>query len=132
LWQEALAIAPEDPRVRLGTLRAALAAGRDSLALALNSNAPQETQLTDAERASIAEALAAAAERLDDLNAAQTYLGVAIQLRPQNQRDSLQRHFQALTSELQRRAKNAARQPVVKTVIEQDTVVRPRILRSAQ
>ena len=29
-------------------------------------------------------------------------------------------------------AKNAARQPVVKNVIEQDTIVRPRILRSAQ
>ena len=35
LWQEALAIAPEDARVRLGTLRAALAAGRDNLALAI-------------------------------------------------------------------------------------------------
>jgi hypothetical protein len=132
LWQEALAIAPEDARVRLGTLRAALAAGRDNLALAIHSNAPQETQLTGAERASIAEALAAAAERLDDLNSAQTYLGVAIQLCPPNQRDSLQRKSHALTAELQRRAKNAARQPVIKTVIEQDTVVRPRILRSAQ
>ena len=132
LWQEALAIAPENARVRLGTLRAALAAGRDNLALAIRSNTPQEPQLTDPERASIAEALAAAAERLDDLNSAQTYLGVAIQLRPPNQRDSLQRKFQALTAELQRRSKNAARQPVVKSVIEQDTVVRPRILRSAQ
>ena len=77
------------------------------------------------------EALAAAAERLDDLKAAQSYLGLAIQLRPPNQRDSLQRKVQMLTSELQRRSKNAARQPVVKTVIEQDIVVRPRILRSA-
>ena len=132
LWQEALAIAPEDRRVRLETLRAALAAGRDNLALAIHSNAPQETQLTDAERASIEEALAAAAERLDDLKAAQSYLGLAIQLRPPNQRDSLQRKVRMLTAELQRRSKNAARQPVVKTVIEQDIVVRPRILRSAQ
>ena len=114
------------------SLRAALASGRDSLALAIRSNTPQEPQLTDAERASIAEALAAAAERLDDLNSAQSYLGVAIQLRPPNQRDSLQRKFQNITAELQRRAKNAARQPVVRDVIEQDTVVRPRILRSAQ
>jgi len=133
LWQEALAIAPEDARVRLGALRAALAAGRDNLALAIRSDAPQhEPQLTGAERASIAEALAAAAERLDDLKSAQSYLDAAIQLHPPNQRDSLRRKFQTLTAELQRRAKNAARQPVVRNVIEQGTIVAPRILRSVQ
>jgi len=109
------------------------AAGRDNLALAIRSDAPQhEPQLTGAERASIAEALAAAAERLDDLKSAQSYLDAAIQLHPPNQRDSLRRKFQTLTAELQRRAKNAARQPVVRNVIEQGTIVAPRILRSVQ
>ena len=41
LWQEALAIAPGDTRVRTGALRAAIAAGRDSLALALEQSRPQ-------------------------------------------------------------------------------------------
>jgi tetratricopeptide (TPR) repeat protein len=95
-----------------------------------------EMQLTDEERAAIAESLAAAAERLDDLNTAQSYLRTAIDLRPPNQddskRDALERRLNAIAAEQNRRAKNAARQPAIKDVIEQDQVVRPRILRSAQ
>ena len=138
LWQEALAIAPDDGRVRLGALRAALAAGRDSLALAMHAqpqlppSATDLSHLADAERASIAESLAAAAERLDELGSAQNYLRVAIGWRPTDQRGALERKLQTLTAEVARRAQNAARRPVVKDVIEQDTLVRPRILRSAQ
>ena len=77
LWQEALAIAPEDARVRLVTLRTALAAGRDYLALAIHSNAPQETQLTDAGPHPLPRP-SPPQRNADDLNAAQTYLGVAI------------------------------------------------------
>jgi hypothetical protein len=162
LWREALALAPADERVRLGALRAAMAVGRDSLALALEQpgvtpqmefsaempystrrvrylprqpaavSALPQPQLTNAERASIAESLAAAAERLDDLQSAENHLRTAINLRPPAERDSLQRHLDALQAEQNRRATNAARQPVVKNVIEQDRVVRPRIARSAQ
>jgi hypothetical protein len=161
LWREALAIAPADERVRLGALRAAIALRRDSLALALeqtpaqaqigfNAEAPYngrynryvpyrqpgpasslQAQLTDQERATIAESLAAAAERLDDLTVAQSHLRVAIDLRPSNQNDGLVRHLNELIAEQDRRAKNAARQPVIKNVIEQSQVVRPRIPRSA-
>jgi hypothetical protein len=95
-----------------------------------------EIQLTAGERASIAESLAAAAERLDDLNTARSYLRAAIDLRPPNSndtgRDALQRRLSALAAEQDRRTKNAARQPAIKDVIEQDHVVRPRLLRSAQ
>jgi hypothetical protein len=141
LWQEALAIAPDDARVRLGALRAAIAAGRDSLALALEqapkqsrlrSSAPPETQLSGQEQASIAEALAAAAERLDDLSSGESHLRVAIDLGSPDRRDGLRRRLDAIAAEQQRRAKNAARQPAVRNVIEQDHPVRPRILRSAQ
>jgi tetratricopeptide (TPR) repeat protein len=164
LWQESLAIAPGDPRVRLGTLRAALAAGRDSLALALErprqqpqygrfarleiepsaiepfATEPSEPfatvhpaiELPDEESAALAESLAAAAERLDDLNSAESHLRAAIGLRPPNRRDALQRKLDTIKAEQVRRAKNAARLPVVKNLIEQDHVVRPRILRSAQ
>ena len=93
--------------------------------------APTQPQLTDAERANIAESLAAAAERLDDLPAAEAHLRTAIGLRPLAERDALQRHLNALVAEQNRRAQNAARQPIVKNVIEQDQIVRPRISRSA-
>jgi Tfp pilus assembly protein PilF len=87
-----------------------------------------QIQLTDVERAAIAEALAAAAQRLDDLEAAMSHLRAAIDLRPAAERVALQRHLDALLAEQGRRAQNAARQPAIKNVIEQDRVVRPRIL----
>jgi Flp pilus assembly protein TadD len=165
LWREALALAPQDGRVRLGALRTAITLRRDSFALALEQTGAQpglnqevhyyrrhgrltayrqpgaasvlpQIELTGEERATIAESLAAAAERLDDLNTAQSYLRAAIDLRPLNQsdsrRDALQRHLDALVAEQDRRTKNAARQPVIKNVIEQDQVVRPRILMGEQ
>jgi tetratricopeptide (TPR) repeat protein len=167
LWREALALAPADERVRLGTLRAALGLGRDSLALALEQGRPQaqteynaevpyynrrgryspyrqpgaasvlpQAQLSDQERATLAESLAAAAERVDDLNSAQSHLRAAIDLRPAHQndaqRDALVRHLNQIVAEQDRRTKNAARQPAIQNVIEQDQRVRPRIARSAQ
>jgi tetratricopeptide (TPR) repeat protein len=141
LWQEALAIAPADEPVRSGALRAAIGLRRDSLALALaqgasSRNGPASTvlpqaPLNDDERATIAEALGAAAQRLDDLPTAQTYLRAAIELRPPDQRSALVRTLDSLRAELDRRARNAARQPAIKNVIEQDRVVGPRIPRSA-
>jgi Tfp pilus assembly protein PilF len=137
LWREALAIAPADDRVRLGALRAALALGRDSLAMTLADDAGSASvlgrlPLTGEERAAIAEALAAAAERLDDLAAARRYLQAAIDLRPPGQRQVPIGKMAALIAEQERRAANAARQPAIKDTIEQGRVVRPFIPRSAQ
>jgi hypothetical protein len=124
LWRQALAIAPADRRVRLGALLAAIALRRDSLTLALDRRDAPDT-------AAVAESLAAAAERLDDLITAQSYLRNAIELRPRNPVDSggdaLQIHLNALIAEQDRRTKNSARQPVIKNSIEQDQLVRPRI-----
>ena len=161
LWRGALAFAPKDAHVCLGAQRAAITLRRDSLSLAFdqprepafgpydgmpfyrprrsfllqgvpdNSDLTQP-HLTDAERASLDEALAAAAERLDDLATAQRYLSQAMSLVPTAQRDPLDRQRKALAAEQSRRTRNAARQPVIKDVIEQDQVVRPRILRSEQ
>ncbi|MGP8245668.1 MAG: hypothetical protein ACLQVN_14265 [Bryobacteraceae bacterium] len=142
LWREALAIAPADERVRLGALRAAIDLRRDSLAVALAETATPGMEfnaasvlaplpLTAEERSTIAEALAAAAERLDDLSSAQTYLRAAIDLRPPAQRAALIRLRNALAAEQDRRTRNASRQPAIKNVIEQNRVVRPRIPRSA-
>ena len=154
LWREALAIAPTDERVRLGALRSAIELRRDNLALALDQARPQpafefnqgfrfnnraaayrpiaapRASLTDAENASLAESLAAAAERVDDLATAQAQLRAAIGLRPPTERDALVAKLDSVTAELARRAKNAARQPSIKDVIEQDRVVGPRIPRS--
>jgi cellulose synthase operon protein C len=126
LWRGALAPAPVDQRVIFGALQAAIALRRDSLSLAL---APQ---LDEQERGSIAESLAAAAERLDDLPTAQNYLRTALSLRPPDQRAALTTRLKALQAELDRRAQNTARQPVIKNVIEQEQIVRARIPRSAQ
>ena len=146
LWREALAIAPSDERVRVGALRAAIELRRDSLALALGQSHPQSpftfirrgrypqieapAPAPDAANASIAESLAEAAERLDDLVLAQTHLRAAIALRSPNDRGPLVAKLDSLTAELARRANNIARQPAVKDVVEQDRVVRPRIARS--
>jgi hypothetical protein len=95
-----------------------------------------KTRLSDLERSALAESLAAAAERLDDLNTALSHLRTAIDLRPPGakdaQRDALVRHLHQIVAEKDRRTKNAARQPVIKNFIEQDQRVRPRIPRSAQ
>ena len=158
LWQEALAIAPSNDRVQAGALRAALVARRDSIALALaqtltparnlygysggheyerwRQSTPvlrlQQAQLPDADKVSLAESLSAAAERLDDLTVAQQYLRIAADLRPAQQRDPLERKLKSLAAEEHRRSENAVRQPVVKDVIEQGRVVRPRLVGRAQ
>ena len=80
----------------------------------------------------IAESLSAAAEHLDDLALAISYLRNAIDRTAPEQRPPLKRRLDALTAEQQRRAANAARQPVIKDVIEQGEIVRPRLPRSAQ
>src|ERR1019366_9075270 len=62
-----------------------------------------QAELTDPERATLAESLAAAAERMDDLNSAQSHLRAAIDLRPAHQndaeRDALVGHWNQLVAE---------------------------------
>jgi tetratricopeptide (TPR) repeat protein len=159
LWREALAIAPADARARLGAVRAAIASRRDSLALALHQTQsrpqfgidsgqpayggygrrgiypvyrPRAAAEEPAEDVTIAESLSSAAERLDDLALAISYLRTAIDRTAPAQRPPLKRRLDALTAEQQRRAANASRQPMIKDVIEQGGIVRPRLPRSAQ
>lgn len=83
--------------------------------------------LSDQERASLAESLAAAAERLNDLSSAQAHINVAISMLPSDQRDALAQKQKALAAEIDRQAKNKARQPIIRNVIEQDRIVQKRI-----
>lgn len=131
MWREALAIAPDDPRVRLGAVRAALAAGQDRLAIAFDESRGQN-QPGGTDRAAIVESLAAAAERLDDLSTAQQYLHAAIDLRPPGERAALLQKLNAIAAEQNRRSQNAARQPSIRNVTEQDRVVRPRLAGGAR
>jgi tetratricopeptide (TPR) repeat protein len=80
--------------------------------------------LSDRERASIAESLAAAAERLNDLRSAKLHIHAAMDLLPQDQREALAQKQNAIKAEIERRAKNKAHQPVIRNVIEQDRTVR--------
>jgi hypothetical protein len=169
LFREALAVAPEDVRVRVGAIELALTLRRDSMALAMaqslplaqgqpfQANIPQyfppgrffgrfnggfahlpailvapPQLLPEAQRAALAESLAAAAERLDDLPTAEDYLRTAINLLPSGERASRETKLQSLAREQSRRAQNASRQPIIQNMAEQHQVVRPRIVRSAQ
>jgi Tfp pilus assembly protein PilF len=156
LYQEALSLAPADERARLGAVRSALGARQDSLAVALAHGRPQpvndyspgaryygrsgvmrpyrQPPAASPLPADLAEGLAGAAERLDDLNVAQSQWNAAIAALPVGDahRVAVERHLKELAAEQDRRAKNAARQPVIKDVIEQDQRVRPRIARSVQ
>jgi hypothetical protein len=60
-----------------------------------------------------------------------SHLRTAIDLHAPAERAPLERHLDELMAEQNRRAQNAVRQPMIKDVIEQDQLVRPRILRSA-
>jgi tetratricopeptide (TPR) repeat protein len=144
LLREALAIAPDDPRVRLAAVRAALGAGNDRLALAMYqasagvpvfgyqptiddqqpSDEQQQPYETPRHRivpdTSLLEALSAAAERTGDLAAA---LGYVRQAQPQNRQ-----RIAALQAEEKRRQDNSKRQPIVSGKTEKTQIVRAREL----
>ncbi len=116
LLREALAIDPEDPRVRLAAVRAALAAGRDSLALAMYQVDAGRPVL--AANNALLQGLSAAAERTGDLAAALSYVQ---QVRPLETE-----RIAALRAEQKRRAENQRRQPIVSGKPEQTQIVRAR------
>lgn len=136
LWREARAFAPQSPVVRAGVIHAALARRRDSLAIAIDKQPLERPGANDGfadnDRADVLLALADAAERLDELAWAESYLRPAVQLVAQERRGAVEAKLKLLVAEQGRRAQNASRQPVIQNAIEQDRVVRPRLTRSAQ
>jgi len=84
---------------------------------------------SDAENLRIATDLAAVTENLDRLEDAVRYLVAAEKLEPaESTRHKIQAHIVQLRAELSRRATNASRIPVIHTQLEQDRLVRPRLL----
>ncbi len=137
LLREALAIAPDDGRVRLAAVRAALEAGNDNLALAMyqastgrpvfDPQAPPEDVVEPvpfelyrppvSADADLLKALSGAARRIGDMAVAERYLSF----------DS-QNELRALQAEQKRISENKGRQPAVTDKLEQPRIVRERIL----
>jgi cellulose synthase operon protein C len=85
-----------------------------------------------AERLRIASELATATENLDRLNEAARYLRAAQRLETDPaRRTQLRQHLARVRAEINRRAKNAARRPEIHRQLEQDRVVRPRLIAAA-
>ncbi len=85
--------------------------------------------LSPAERLRVAIDLATVTENLDRLDDAVRYLLAAQKIeRDPARRAELRRHLAHLRAEISRRAKNASRQPQIHGPLEQDRLVRPRLL----
>jgi Flp pilus assembly protein TadD len=85
--------------------------------------------LDPAARALLACTLADAMQKLDRLPEAQTYFGVALELEPAAEaRTQLRQRLAAVRSELARRTRDEQRRPRVSPNLEQQSLVRPRLL----
>jgi Tfp pilus assembly protein PilF len=133
LLRDALAIDPADLPLRIGTIRAAIAAGHDSIGEAaferiqngdyfIQGYVPRGG-LTAPERASLASLLSAAYERAGNLTEALKLAGFAVDLESTPARKS---KCDALQKETERRKQDVAREPQIHKGLEQDRIVRPR------
>lgn len=154
LLREALAIAPDNRAVRLDAARAALGAGRDSLALAMYRYVSRQAVAMPAEGFSeqenpgefvrispatspdlsataqmqLDEQLADAAERTGDLPAAVGFVSSALTLDiDAADRQRLTQKRDSIRAEQQRLIANSRREPVFSDKVEQTQIVEPRI-----
>jgi predicted negative regulator of RcsB-dependent stress response/Flp pilus assembly protein TadD len=116
LLREALAIAPDDRRVRTAAMRAAINAHNDSLALAMNQVSGPVANDRD-----LLKALSLAAERTGNLMEAERFLREAGEA-------DVKPRLALLAAERKRRDENLRRQPDVTGKLEQPQIVRPRIV----
>jgi predicted negative regulator of RcsB-dependent stress response len=139
LLREGLAIAPDDRRVRTATIRGAIDAHNDPLALALYLVSPPQPFAGDGQPPDdspyemyrspllgdrgLVEALSRAAERTGNLVQAEGFLRAA------GGADVKQR-LAVLAAERKRREENAKRQPEVTGKLEQPQIVRPQIVQA--
>jgi thioredoxin-like negative regulator of GroEL len=128
LYREALAICPSDEHIRVETLRAALAASQDSLAIALASRMRQGPEflagsgLSKPVRAEIARDVAKAYQRESDIAGAINYSNIAVRLGL-----DLKALEEQLKAEQTRELENAQRAPQIHDNIDQNHVVKPRL-----
>ena len=120
LLREALAIAPDDQRIREATILAAIS-HNDHLALALYQAPPGQVgdqNYNEIPRPfapkdqALLTALGGAAERIGDLTAALRFIP----------------NSTSIKAELKRRNENAERQPIISGKLEQPQIVQPRLL----
>ena len=108
---------------------AAAPGGEESAGEAGAAPPRQAAALSPARRARIAVEAAEVLERLDELKQSLAYLLGARRLEKEaRRRTEIRAHIAAVRSEMDRRKRNEARQPVLHEALEQDRLVRPRIL----
>jgi hypothetical protein len=140
---DAIAANPSSEPLRLALFRAALSAGHDALADAAGSSylppyLREETnfspyvadsfvpQLALAERISLARGLGAANRGMDRLRAAVLYLQIAQKLAPAQ--IAITTDLNAVRRQIELQTINNARRPLIGRALDQDRLVRPRIL----
>jgi hypothetical protein len=109
---------------RVALFRAALEARDDKLAVVVNASLDG---LTGTETAATMAGLAGAHQRLGNLARARDYYKSARDWDPSGSHADWDKQILALTAELDRRAKNSLRRPVVSENLEQDRIVKLRL-----
>jgi thioredoxin-like negative regulator of GroEL len=127
LYREALEIQPSSTMIRLETLRAALDARQNSVAIAVAPGLPLQpflagVGLKERERADFARDLSMAYEREGNLANALNYTQTAIQLGL-----GLESRRAEIQAAQRRQAENARRAPAIRDNIEQDHKVEPHL-----
>jgi tetratricopeptide (TPR) repeat protein len=129
----AVAVDPGDASLRVPLFRAELGAGSASDAIEALQPVLRRSQsltnvgLTSADRARLARELGEAHQQLDRLPEAVRFFTIALEGQTAAARAPLRQRIAAITEEISRRARNAARQPRVSEALDQPQLVRPRI-----
>jgi len=129
----AVAVDPGDTSLRVPLFRAELRAGSASDAVEALQPVLRRSQsltnvgLTSADRARLARELGEAHQQLDRLPEAARFFTIALEGQTAAARAPLRQRIAAITEEISRRARNAARQPHVSEALDQPQLVRPRI-----
>jgi Flp pilus assembly protein TadD len=130
----AVAIDPAGPGLRLPLFRAELAGGKPADAIEAiqpilrRSRSLTNIGLTAASRARLAGELGEAYRLVDRLSDANRFFSIALEGQSAAARAAIRQRMTALSEEIARRARNAARQPLVGEALDQQQLVRPRIL----
>jgi thioredoxin-like negative regulator of GroEL len=133
LLAAAVAIDPGDRNLRVPLFRADMAAGRAADALEAvqpilsRSRSLTGVGLAAADRVRLARELGEACQQVDRLPDAVRFLTIALEGESAAGRAPIRQRISRINEEIDRRAKNATRQPRVSQALDQPRLVRPRI-----
>jgi Flp pilus assembly protein TadD len=133
LLREAVAVDPGDAGLRVPLFRALLAGGKPADAIEAvqpilaRSRSLTNIGLTAAARARLARELGEAYQQIDRLSEAVRFFTIALEGQSAAARVPIRQRISALNVEIDRRARNAARQPHISEALDQPQLVRPRL-----